>query len=219
MLRRPRPTLRPRPRPLPRRRPAARATPPAPAAPPPPKPVPPYVQAAQRRRRIPIWAMPVLALLPLWALIYAQAMRPQEVELTGALAVGEEVYAQCSSCHGEAGQGGVGYPFTEGEVIKTFPNIEDQVSFVSTGSQIFDGQVYGDPNREGGPHIGLARGNGAMPAFGDAAHGGRAPRRGVPRALHPRRRRPDRRGVPRVLRPGRPEVRRGRGGRRLRYRR
>jgi mono/diheme cytochrome c family protein len=146
--------------------PAARATPPVPAAPPPPKPVPPYVQAAQRRRRIPIWAMPVLALLPLWALIYAQAMRPQEVELTGALAVGAEVFAQCSSCHGEAGQGGVGYPFVNGEVIKTFPDIEQQVAFVSSGSQVFDGQVYGDPNREGGPHIGLARGNGAMPAFG-----------------------------------------------------
>ena len=47
------------------------------------KPVPAYVQAAKRRRKIPIWAMPVLALLPLWAFMYALAMRPQTKELVG----------------------------------------------------------------------------------------------------------------------------------------
>ena len=58
--------------------PAAAATPapaPAPAAPavvaPPPKPPPPYVEAALRRKRIPYWAIPVVALLPLWAFIYS----------------------------------------------------------------------------------------------------------------------------------------------------
>ena len=34
-------------------------------APPPPKPLPPVVVAARRRKRIPIWAMPMLAALPL----------------------------------------------------------------------------------------------------------------------------------------------------------
>ena len=87
--------------------------------------------------------MPVLVLLPLWLFIYILAMRPHEVEVTGALADGEEVYAQCSSCHGEAGQGGVGYQLTDGEVIKSFANIEEQVALRVHGSQGFDGQPYG----------------------------------------------------------------------------
>jgi mono/diheme cytochrome c family protein len=145
--------------------PAARA-PAVPAAPPPPKPDPPYVAAAKTRHKIPFWAMPVLALLPLWAIMYALAMRPQEVELTGPLGEGAALYSQCASCHGPTGEGGIGYPFADGEVLLTFPDIEQQVDFVSSGSQVFAGQPYGDPNRQGGPHIGLARNGSAMPAFG-----------------------------------------------------
>src|SRR5688500_9699603 len=47
----------------------APATPAPKAAEPAPKveaPIPPYIEAARRRRRIPVWAMPVLALLPVW---------------------------------------------------------------------------------------------------------------------------------------------------------
>ena len=57
---------------------AAAAAPPAaaePPAPPPPKPDPPYIQAAKRRRRIPYWAMPVLAALPLWGYVYGGSPR------------------------------------------------------------------------------------------------------------------------------------------------
>ena len=49
---------------------------------------------------------------------------------TGPLGVGAEVYGSCASCHGGAGEGGVGYPFANGEVLKTFPHIEDQLRFV-----------------------------------------------------------------------------------------
>ncbi len=146
--------------------PAARPAAPVPAAPPPVRPDPPYVAAAKQRRRIPIWAMPVLALLPLWALMYAQAMRPVDKELVGPLATGEEIYSQCSSCHGAEGGGGVGYPFVDGSVLATFPSLEDQVAFVASGSQPFAGQPYGDPNRPGGARIGLARNGSPMPAFG-----------------------------------------------------
>jgi mono/diheme cytochrome c family protein len=147
----------------PARRPAA----PEPAAPPPPKPDPPYVRAAKRRRKIPVWALPVLALLPLWALLYALAMRPPEVTLSGPLAEGAELFAgKCASCHGTTGQGGVGYELNNGEVLKTFPGIEAHLEFVTKGSQVFAGQVYGDPNRPGGPHVGLARNGTAMPPFG-----------------------------------------------------
>jgi len=55
---------------------AARAATPEPAAPPPPPPPPPpYVQAARDRRRIPYWAMPVIALLPVWAIMYYNSVQ------------------------------------------------------------------------------------------------------------------------------------------------
>ena len=70
--------------------PAAAATPapaPAPAAPavvaPPPKPPPPYVEAALRRKRIPYWAIPVVALLPLWAFIYQWSLTPVTKAISG----------------------------------------------------------------------------------------------------------------------------------------
>ena len=40
----------------------------------PPKPVPPYVRAALARKRIPVWVMPVLAFLPIWAVIYVNTL-------------------------------------------------------------------------------------------------------------------------------------------------
>ena len=59
------------------RRPRPRRSPPAPRPRSPPRlrrrprRRPPYVQAARdRRKRIPFWAMPVIALLPVWAVIY-----------------------------------------------------------------------------------------------------------------------------------------------------
>src|SRR5437868_892087 len=73
--------------------PSAAATPaPAapPAPPPPPKPDPPYIQAYKNRRRIPIWAMPALALLPLWAFIYANTLEKPPAAATGPLAAGKQ---------------------------------------------------------------------------------------------------------------------------------
>src|SRR5438445_795345 len=42
----------------------------------PPKPPPPYVAAALRRPKVPKYAIPVLAALPVWALVYAGTMVP-----------------------------------------------------------------------------------------------------------------------------------------------
>ena len=51
-------------------------------------------------------------------------------------------------------------------MLKTFPNIADQLSFVSHGSEGAGiGSVYGDPNREGGPHIAGSFNGNHMPAF------------------------------------------------------
>jgi len=89
--------------------------------------------------------------------------------------MGAEIYASCSSCHGAAGAGGAGRALHQGEVLKTFPRIEDMLNFVYTGSQAFANaglEVFGDPNREGGAHAPLAYNGGPMPAQGADAGGG-----------------------------------------------
>lgn len=147
----------------------AAAVTPAEAAPAPPEPLPPYVEAAIRRKRVPYWVMPVLAFMPVWAVLYAQSLTPPETKEKSQLDLGAEVYAaKCSSCHGGAGGGGVGRKLSDGEVVKTFPNIEQQMQFIAVGTAGHEGQPYGDPNREGGAHVGGTFGNAKMPAFGES---------------------------------------------------
>ncbi|MBA2437304.1 MAG: hypothetical protein H0V52_03010, partial [Acidimicrobiia bacterium] len=60
---------------------------PAPVAPlapppPPPPPPPPYVTAAMSRPKIPMWALPVLAMLPIWAIVYAGVLFVPEEGIT-----------------------------------------------------------------------------------------------------------------------------------------
>ncbi len=143
----------------------AAAAPAAPAAnlpnldppPPPPKPVPAYVQAAQARKRIPIWVLPVIAALPIWALSFAGTMQQPETEDI-LLVDAELVYGSCAGCHGGNGGGGVGYAFTDGEVLATFPDPIDHMAHVARGSDAIAGQEYGDPNRAGGARVSSARG-------------------------------------------------------------
>ncbi len=147
--------------------PAKRAAAPEPAAPKPPKPDPPYVAAAKRRRKIPFWAMATLSLMPVWAFMYVRALTEAPEVVEGPIGVGAEVYGNCASCHGANGGGGVGYAFSGGEVLQTFPNIEDQIRYVYFGTEGYnaaDVAIYGNPERDGGPHMTGARG--VMPAFG-----------------------------------------------------
>ncbi|MEZ5215119.1 MAG: hypothetical protein R2715_00680 [Ilumatobacteraceae bacterium] len=104
---------------------------------------------------MPFWAMGALSFLPLWGFMYARGLTPETKVVEGPISIGTEVYTNCSSCHGAAGGGGVGRQLSGGEVLKTFPAIEDQLNLVYTGSQAYDVAgltTYGDPNREGGPH-------------------------------------------------------------------
>lgn len=146
----------------------------APAAPPPPKPDPPHVAAAKNRMKIPFWAMATLSILPLWVFMYARSLTPADETVAGPLGDGAEIYAaNCSSCHGGSGEGGVGYPLAGGEVLLTFPHIEDQVAFVYSGTVKYANAgitVYGDPEREGGVHATGATGQ--MPPQGAEAGGG-----------------------------------------------
>ena len=153
--------------------PAGRAAAPEPAAPPPPKPDTPVVAAYKRRRRIPFWAMAALSVLPVWAFMYARAVTEQPVEAAGPLGIGDEAYGGCASCHGGNGGGGSGYAFSGGEVLLTFPNIEDQLRYVYYGTSEYNlagVENYGDPEREGGPHVTGARG--VMPQQGSSVGGG-----------------------------------------------
>ncbi len=64
------------------------------------------------------------------------------------------MYQSCSSCHGANGEGGVGRQLNDGEVLKTFPYIADQLEFVwggDVGNPV--DKPYGNPNRPGGQRI------------------------------------------------------------------
>jgi mono/diheme cytochrome c family protein len=144
---------------------AAAAAPPAPvratvaAQPTQPPPLP------TGRARFPVWVMPVIAVLPVFGFFYAQAFQTPPVEAPkDPLVLGAEIYRSkgCAGCHGGAGEGGTGPQLAGGQAILTFPNIDDHMKWVRTGSAPFAGQPYGDPNRVGGQHRAL----GGMPAFG-----------------------------------------------------
>lgn len=114
-----------------------------------------------KARRIPVWAMCVLMVLPLWGFLYVGAFGTRathEEAVDGATLYG----SNCASCHGSNGQGGVGPKLAGGEVVKTFPDEADHVSWIETGSAPFKGKPYGDPAREGGQRIATS---GGMPGF------------------------------------------------------
>lgn len=157
--------------------PAAATPAPTPTEAPKPKvapPDPPYVAAAKSRRKIPFWAMSGLALLPLWALLYLVALEPEPTKAEGPIAKGIEVYGGCAGCHGANGSGGAGQVLYQGEVMKTFPHIEDMLNYVYNGSQKYISaglESYGDPNREGGARALLGYNGAAMPQQGESAGG------------------------------------------------
>jgi mono/diheme cytochrome c family protein len=122
----------------------------APAEVEPPKPVPPYVAAALRRPKVPKYAIPVLAALPVWALIYAGAMVKSTTE-DPQIAEGRTLYAaNCSGCHAADGTGGTGRNLHE--VLLTFPDVKDHIAWIDNGSPDA-GTPYGDPKRPGGQRI------------------------------------------------------------------
>jgi mono/diheme cytochrome c family protein len=134
------------------------APPPAEPEPEPPKPEPAYVQAAHRRRRIPYWAMPVLAGIPVWAYMFAGTLSPQPVE-DDPLTLGGELYASsgCAGCHGGSGQGGAGPAFADGAVVETWPDFRDQMMWVRVGTDGWLGDTYGATQKPVG-------GGGTMPS-------------------------------------------------------
>jgi mono/diheme cytochrome c family protein len=134
------------------------------------KPDSPVVAAAKRRKRVPYWAAPVLALLPLWGIIYVSSVSEPPAGDTDPLVLGAEVYTAqgCSGCHGVNGEGGTGIKLSEGEVNKTFADPLSMVHWIQYGAieGARDDGTYGDLDREGGPHS-VDTLPGQMPAFPD----------------------------------------------------
>ncbi len=145
---------------------AAATTPAMPAHEPPavaepPKPPSPMVQAYQRRRKIPFWALPVLAALPFWAYVYHGTLSPPPAG-AGPAVLGAEAFSAngCAGCHGAGGGGGVGPAFTNGSIYQTWPKFEDHFKWVRLGSAGWaaqEGDTYGANNKP--------IGSGGMPGF------------------------------------------------------
>src|SRR3954469_20180871 len=132
--------------------PVAAAATPAPAAappppPPPPKPGPPYIQAYKNRRKIPFWAMPALAVLPLWAFIYANTLETPPKAASGPLAEGATIFHNCAACHGATGGGGSGPSFQNGVLGSDWPDFKEQIKWVSLGSAGWPTDTYGANNK------------------------------------------------------------------------
>jgi hypothetical protein len=131
------------------------------------------VAAAKSRAKIPFWAMAALSLMPIWAFLYVRSLTTPAETSEGPIGVGVDVYGNCSSCHGASGEGSsAGRQLSDGEVVKTFPHIEDQLRFVYFGTEGYNlagVSSYGDPNREGGARN--AGEFGVMPHWGASAGG------------------------------------------------
>lgn len=113
---------------------------PATAPPPPPPPEAPWVTAANNRKKVPAWAMPVLLFLPVWAFMYVGLLEEPTRE-EGVLYEGGQIYAEhCASCHGAAGGGGVGPAFTNGAVVAQFSSATAQVEWITKGTDGFDAE-------------------------------------------------------------------------------
>lgn len=139
--------------------PAAAAAPAAPAI---PDPVAPWVEAAQTRKKIPYWAIPVLAILPLWAVIYALTLDPPTPTEPGPLELGAETYAGkgCSGCHGAGGAGAGAVPALT-STPEDFPEPASMVAWVALGSAGY--QAAGIDEYAPGKPV-----NGGMPAWADS---------------------------------------------------
>jgi mono/diheme cytochrome c family protein len=153
--------------------PVGRSGVPAPEAAARPKPEPTYVTAAKQRNKVPWWAMATLGLMPVWGFMYWRSLTAPPVVVEGPLGAGAEVYGGCAGCHGANGGGGAGRAFAGGEVLATFPNIQDQLRYVYWGTdeyQLAGIKVYGNPERVGGVHE--TNSYGIMPQQGQMAGGG-----------------------------------------------
>ena len=111
----------------------------APVGPPPPKPDIPVVVAAKARKKIPFWAFATLSTLPLWAFMYVRALTPTTERIPGPLGDGALLYSAVLQLSRQQRRGCLRarLPFSQQEVLKTFPHIEDQLRWVYGGTDAY----------------------------------------------------------------------------------
>ena len=134
----------------------------------PPPPLRPEVEAALARKKMPWWATTACLGLVVWAFLFAFTLEPRDTE-SPAIAEGRELFSSCANCHGADGGGGVGPAFADGAVIETFAAWEDQVQWVTIGSQDWQAQTGSDAYGDNATPVGAS--GSIMPGFG-AEHGG-----------------------------------------------
>ncbi len=129
-------------------RPGRRRRPPPPRAPAAAAKRPPVIEApveapptyiapkGPHKLKVPIWVMPVLVSIPLWAFFFPGAFSNHHVVVvTDPIVLGKNVYeSSCSTCHGTNGEGGVGPALHNGVAADTFPQIADQIKWIDNGS-------------------------------------------------------------------------------------
>lgn len=124
----------------------------------------PPVAAAKRRKRPPFWAALAVAALPVWGIIYMQAMTKPSASATDPLVLGQNLYSQnCATCHGASGGGGVGPRLSGGAVLKAWPNYKDHENWVKLGTS---GWTQTFPKRPKFGNGNPIAGGGNMPGFG-----------------------------------------------------
>jgi mono/diheme cytochrome c family protein len=127
------------------------------------KPDIPVVAAAKRRKRVPYWAASVLALLPVWGILYYDSTIPAPSEETDPLVIGAELFAStCATCHGGDGAGsGAGAQLNDGHAIETFNDPLQMVHWIAFG---YDGGSH--PDGTYGVDTIRQQVTAGMPAFG-----------------------------------------------------
>jgi mono/diheme cytochrome c family protein len=141
--------------------PAAAAAAAVPEPAPVPEPMRPEVAAALSRRKIPYWALPVLAALPLWAYVYQATLEPAPTGELTPVEAGGEIYVSsaCAGCHGAGGAGSASVPGFDA-VLETWPDFRDHMMWVRVGNADWVAasgeQAYGATDKPSN--------NGSMPA-------------------------------------------------------
>lgn len=89
-------------------------------------------------------------LLTIVGAVSIAACVPATPQLSPDLEAGRDTYrARCATCHGGNGEGGVGPALAE--VIEAFSSCDDQMRWISLGSERFESEVgptYGDQDTE-----------------------------------------------------------------------
>ena len=117
--------------------------------------------------------MAALSLLPIWVFMYVRSLTAPPEEAAGPLGDRRRGVRRLPvAATAPAARAASAARSPSGEVLVTFPHIEDQLRFVYFGTAEYNlagVAIYGNPDREGGPHV--TGSFGPMPAQGQSAGG------------------------------------------------